>query len=72
MQILKDLYQKQSELVQTLDWQGQRREIEQLRDLSALALKTMGRVNESFRMNHETIGSWINGQSLPLQLYNLD
>jgi hypothetical protein len=55
MQILKDLYQKQSELVQTLDWQGQRREIEQLRDLSALALKTMGRVNESFRMNHETV-----------------
>lgn len=68
MQILKDLYQKQSELVQTLDWQGQRREIEQLRDLSALALKTMGRVNESFRMHHTTIGSWINGQSLPLQM----
>jgi len=47
MQILKDLHQQQSEAVKTLDWQGQRRELRQLSDLGALALKTMGRVNKA-------------------------
>jgi hypothetical protein len=68
MQQLKDLHKQQSEKVKTLDWQGQRRELKQLRDLSALALKTMGRVNDTFSQNNASIGSWINGYSLPLQL----
>jgi len=68
MQILEDLHKQQSDAVATLDWQGQRRELGQLCDLSALALKTMGRVNSAFEMHSSSIGSWINGQSLILQI----
>jgi len=68
MQILKDLHQQQSQAIQTIDWQGHRRKLATLSDLGTLALETMGRVNTSFDFYNKSIGSWINGDSLILQI----
>jgi hypothetical protein len=70
MKILKDLHKKQSQAVGTLDWTAEGRSMKTMSDVHSVARRTMSRVSFNFDAHSDSIGSWIAGNSLALQIFD--